>query len=148
MDLIRRIEALSNEGWMSSRDRRGLSSPWAGYTILEVLVAVIVLAIVLPGLAAMVVNSRKVQVSSLRFENAAAFGQKVYDSLQLVPPTTLSATSGACTAIVDGQEYRSDWKRTPVVVEGVQVGGSTLEVGISWTVGTKTHRSVLTGALR
>lgn len=132
------------------------ANPWGpaasarpgGYTILEVLVAVIILALVLPGLASMVISSRASQVSSLRFEAAAAFAQRVYDSLQLVPPTALAATEGTSAATIGGQTYTADWTRVPMASGGVAVGGSSLSIVVSWSVGGTPHRSVLTGALR
>lgn len=125
----------------------------SGYTILEVLIAVIILAIALPGLSVMVLSSRKTQVTSLRFENAAAYAQRVYDSLSLLPPTVFSSTAPTMATTQDtlgGQTYTATWTRTPLKssVTGDALGGATLSVAVSWNVGGKTHQSVLTGGLQ
>lgn len=118
-----------------------------GYTILEVLVAVIILAIVLPGLTVLVVGSRKTQVSSLRFENAAAYGQQVYDQLSLLPPAKVTAT-GSQTTTIDGQTYTASWVATPNVnSSSTPIGGKKITITVGWTVGGKPHSSVLAGAL-
>jgi len=123
----------------------------AGYTILEVLVAVIILAIALPGLTVLVVGSRKAQVSSLRFENAAAFGQHIYDSLSLLPPTKVpTGTRTATPQVLDGQTYTVTWTKTALMSTGaspVAVGGNKVEIKVGWTVGGKSHESVLNGVL-
>ena len=123
----------------------------AGYTILEVLVAMIILAIALPGLTVLVVGSRKAQVSSLRFENAAAFGQKVYDELSLLPPSKVAVgTETVATTIIDGQTYTAKWTKTALMSSGaspVAVGGNKVQIKVGWTVGGKSHESVLNGVL-
>ncbi len=129
-----------------------------GYTILEVLIAVIILAIILPALSVMVIGGRQTQLGSLRFENAAAYAQRVYDSLSLLPPTALATgssvtdpTSGTTSDTIGGQKYTADWVRTPLVSATssslTQLGGAKLTVTVSWTVGRTKHQSVLTGGL-
>lgn len=113
-----------------------------GYTVIEVLIAVIILAIVLPGLAAMVVSSRQSQVTTLRFENGVACAQQVLDSLQRLPPSRVPAT-GKDTVRIDSRSYVVSWRRT-----GDPSGGATLEVSASWTVGQKEHSTLLRGALQ
>jgi prepilin-type N-terminal cleavage/methylation domain-containing protein len=123
----------------------------SGYTILEVLIAVIILAIILPSLTVAVIGSRKTQTTSLRFENAAAYAQRVYDSLSLLPASVFPATTAATGTTSDtlgGQTYTAQWTRTPLLnVAGAAKGGATLSVDVGWNVGGKAHRSVLTGGL-
>lgn len=119
-----------------------------GYTILEVLVAVIILAIVLPGLATLVISSRHTQTRSLRFENAASVGQFLYDSLQILPAKSVPE-NGSMSRIIDEQEYRVNWKKTAMTTPtGIITGGSKISLNVSWTVGGKSFSSTLTGALR
>lgn len=122
-----------------------------GYTLIEVLVAVIILAIALPGLTVAVIGARKTQVTSLRFENAAAYAQRVYDSLSLLPPTVFSSTAPTTATTQDtlgGQTYTATWTRTPLFdAVGHAKGGATLTVQIGWNVGGRLHQSVLTGGV-
>ena len=67
-------------GQASSRTRRG-------YTLIEVLVAVALLTIALPGLVSLIVGGHKTHVASLRLDQATSIGQMVIDSLQLQPAT-------------------------------------------------------------
>lgn len=115
----------------------------AGYTIIEVLVAVIILAIVLPGLAGMVIASRKTQVGNERFENAAAYGQALLDSLQLIPSARVQ-DNGSKTTTIDNQSYTASWIAT-VPANGTT--GKRIAITIAWTVGNKAHSSTLTGVI-
>lgn len=113
-----------------------------GYTIIEALMAVIILAIVIPGLTAMVVSSRQSQVTTLRFENAAAYALHVTDSLDRLPPGRIPAT-GTASATIGGKDYAASWTRTPDAQ-----GGAGLLVTVTWTVGSKVHSSTFKGALQ
>lgn len=112
----------------------------AGYTILEVLVAVIILALVLPGLAGMVIVSRKTQVTSVRFENAASFGQSTMDALLMMPSERV--VDGSKTASIDGQVYTAKWTMTPD-----PKGGRNVLIEVDWIVGGKAHSSTLRGVM-
>lgn len=111
------------------------------YTIIEVLVAIIILAIVLPGLATMVIASRKTQTSSLRMENATAYGQLVVDSLGLLPVDRVESSSRA--SVIDGQTYNASWIVSPKADRSKE-----LAITVSWTVGNKLHSTILRGLLR
>lgn len=113
----------------------------AGYTIVEVLMAVIILAIAIPGLSVFVLGSRKAQISSVRFENATAFGQKVYDDMMLLPPAKVAGT-GSVTTTIDGQSYTASWTKTAIAA-----GGNIVNITVRWNVGGKSHTSVLNGVL-
>lgn len=112
-----------------------------GYTIIEVLVAVIILALVLPGLATMVIASRKTQVSSLRLENATAIARSINDSLNLVPSSKVEP--GTTEVSIDGQKYGAAWTLTQI-----GTGGKELSITINWNVGNKKSSCNLKGILR
>ena len=113
----------------------------AGYSIIEVLVAVIILAIVLPGLAGMVIASRKTQVTSLRMENSVAYGQAVMDELRFLPSERIAET-GTKTTTIDNQTYKASW-----ICELNPKGGKNLQITTTWSVGGKNHSTVLKGYL-
>lgn len=79
-----------------------------GYSIIEVLVAVSILAIALPGLIKWVTASRQTQVGSFRSEQAAVLAQRTLDSL-----AQLSRASRAPVAAQDitfnGATYTLSW---------------------------------------
>lgn len=113
-----------------------------GYTIIEALMAVIILAIVIPGLTAMVVSSRQSQITTLRFENAAAYALQVTDSLERLPPGRIPA-NGSASAAIGGKKYDATWSRSLDAK-----GGAALQVTVSWLVGSKTHSATFKGALQ
>lgn len=112
-----------------------------GYTLVEVLVAVAILGLVLPGLSYMVIGSRKVQVTSYRMEQAAAFGQMVIDSLSVVPVAQRGATGTVSDSI--GQVlYTAAWRSTPA--------GKAQKVAttVSWNHGGRTESITIQGVVR
>lgn len=113
-----------------------------GYTLIEVLVAVVILSLVLPGLTYMVVGSRKAQVSSYRMEQGAAYGQMIIDSLSLLPASARSATNRTATATIGGVTFTSSWTYTS---QGL---ASLVTDTIKWSKGGKTEYVILRGAIR
>jgi len=109
-------------------------NPRKGMSILEVLVALIILAIVLPGLAGMVISSRKAQNSNIHMDQAYAYGQLLMDSLTLTPgfslwkPNTDSTKTSSTT--IAGMTYNST-----IVMKST--GIATIQ--IAWTQGGAAH---------
>jgi prepilin-type N-terminal cleavage/methylation domain-containing protein len=112
-----------------------------GYTILEVLVAVTILSLVLPAISSMVITSRKAQVGTLRFENAASYGQEVLDSMHRLPAIRLKPT-GTSSKTINGQNYTSTW----VATTDAQ-GGHPIALTVGWKVGGLAHSVTFRGAL-
>lgn len=114
---------------------------WKGYTLVEVLIAVVILGLILPGLTYMVVGSRKAQVSSYRMEQAAAYGQLVIDSLSVLPPLARSASLRTSSASIGGVTYTSNWTLTAQ-------GSSYIVLDtIRWSQGGKTEYVLMRGAI-
>lgn len=117
-----------------------------GYTILEVLVAVILLAIVLPGLTTFVIGARKAQTTSSRLEQGTTAAQKVLDSLSICPSNIIAA-SGSSTQTLDGTDYTVSWTND-VFPNSSNPVGHRITLTAQWTVGAKVRQSVLTGVLK
>ncbi len=117
-----------------------------GYTLIEVLVAVVILGIALPGLSYMVLGSRKAQVSSYRMEQAAAFGQLVIDSLSVLPSAQRSNTATAASDSIGQILYTASWAYT-----GLHAGtGSAqkVDVTVSWNHGGRMESVSIHGVVR
>lgn len=117
-----------------------------GYTIIEVLIAVIILAIVLPGLTAFVVGSRKALTTSSRLEQGTAVAQTVLDSLAFLPHGVVGS-SGSVTRTLGGTNYTVFWGTSPMTVSG-NAAGSLVTLTAQWTVGKQVRQSVLKGVLK
>lgn len=117
-------------------------NPRKGMSILEVLVALIILAIVLPGLAGMVISSRKAQNANIHMDQAYAYGQLLMDSLALTPGFSLwlqntDSTKTSSTTIA-GMTYNS-------TIAMRSTGIATIQ--IAWNQGGTTHSIQLKEAL-
>jgi len=111
-----------------------------GYTLVEVMVAVVILTIALPALAVMMIGGRKAQVASLRMDQAAGVGQIVLDSLQLQPGVL--ATNGTRDVVVAGTTYHA-------TIQILGLGGSRVaHIAIDWDQGGDAHGTTIQGVLR
>ena len=121
-----------------------------GYSILEVLVAMVILTIALPGLVRWVTASRQAQVGSYRSEQATEFAQYVLDSLRQLPNDAISrvpCTGTVCTGIVwhrNGQDYHLKWDY--VDPNSVSLPGAVY-VEVHWNAGNAKRVSRLDGVL-
>ncbi len=111
-----------------------------GYTLLEVLIAAVILVITLPGLATLVIGSRKTQVSSLRMDQASQIGQQILDSLMLQPATLF--TPGNTARTVSGIKYSVAITNTP------NNGFTIAVITVSWNQGGKAQQIQTQGVLR
>lgn len=108
-----------------------------GLTILEVLVALIILAIVLPGLANMVITSRKAQVVNYQMEQAFAFAQHMMDSVSLIPNSVLRVKTGAPrSTTLNGTTYNAN-----TYIDGDH---NQITIKVRWTHAGKTDTIILT----
>lgn len=118
-----------------------------GYSILEVLVASVILAVVLPGLIRWVTASRQAQVGSYRSEQATEYAQFVLDSLRDLPRA--SRTPKLNEPIVrSGMHYDLTWDYASTAAasySGPLPGAVFVEV--RWTVGNANRLSRLDGVL-
>ncbi len=105
----------------------------SGMSILEVLVALIILAIILPGLAGMIISSRKAQTANIHMDQAYAYGQLLMDSLALTPNWahwTGSQSSKSASTTIAGKTYTGTITPLP--------SGSAL-IRVDWVQGNTPH---------
>jgi prepilin-type N-terminal cleavage/methylation domain-containing protein len=114
----------------------------SGYTLVEVLVAVVLLGIALPGLSYMVIGSRKAQVTSYRLEQAAAYGQMVIDSLSVLPIAQRSSVARTASDSIGQILYTASWTYTGA--------GDAQKVAttVSWNHGGRTESVTIQGVVR
>lgn len=124
-----------------------------GYTLIEVLMAIVILAFVLPGVVIMVVNSRKVQNQSLRFEAGAAAAQRIFDTLAIRTRVAgIAQTSGSLVVQEAGVPYTVNWNLQPYTTGGATpapVGGQLLVADVEWKTngGRTSHSTTLRGVV-
>lgn len=114
-----------------------------GVSIIEVLVAVVILGLILPALVGLARTSKKAQVAGNHMEQAAAVGQLVIDSLSLFPASQIPAGTHEYSAAVNGKTYTARWSFTPVGAHGGTVG-----MTIDWTQGGDQHSVAMQGAVQ
>jgi prepilin-type N-terminal cleavage/methylation domain-containing protein len=110
-----------------------------GYTLVESMVAMVILGLVLPGLTYMVVSSRKAQVASFRMDQAYAYGQVVYDSISQLPASLI--TDGSTQASLGGTVY------TATLAKDQSASVPRMAVQVSWKQAGLLHSVRLTGVM-
>lgn len=119
-----------------------------GFSLLEVLVAMGILAVVLPGLVAMFMGSKNTQVGSFSSEQATQFAEGKIDSLRWLGRSMLVPVGTWCTnqsTALNGKAANWRWKFDTVACVARRAGVVTVEV--SWTQGKTAHSIVLQGGL-
>ncbi|HNY32774.1 MAG TPA: hypothetical protein PKO15_17960 [Fibrobacteria bacterium] len=113
----------------------------AGVSIVEVLVAIVILSLAIPMVAGFSTTSKKVQVAANEMENATAAAQSIIDSLSLFPAFMLeSGTPKARTIQGPTRIYTASWTYTAV---GAHSG--VANVTVAWNQAGKPHSISVTG---
>jgi len=102
-----------------------------GYTLLEVLIALLILVTIYPAVSTMVRGSRAAQIDGVRMEQASAYSRVVIDSLSMLPSGAW--TSGSSVQNIAGVAYTATWTKP---------SGATpwlFPVVVSWTQGNLLH---------
>ncbi|MEN9307873.1 MAG: hypothetical protein RL173_1805 [Fibrobacterota bacterium] len=118
-----------------------------GYSIMEVLVAVAILSIALPGLVRWVTASRHTQVGSFRSEQATEIAQTVMDSLRDVPRAIRTPVANY-SVTKNGLTYRMSWDYlddSAKAYASPRPGAAWIE--LHWNVGNAARVSRLNGVL-
>lgn len=130
-----------------------------GFSLLEVLVALGIMAIVLPGLAGMFLGSKSSQVGSFATEQASQLAEGKLDSLRwlgramLVPKTTtpknppqdVGTWSSYSAVTLNGKAANWRWKFDTTI--GVARRAGVLSVEVSWKQGKSDHSITLQGGV-
>ncbi len=106
-----------------------------GVSVVEVLVALVLLGLAVPMVAGFSTTSKKIQVASNEMENATAAAQLVIDSLSLLPAPMIAAGSPKA-ATIEGpfRTYQASWTFTPI---GTHAG--VVKVNVAWAQAGKAH---------
>jgi len=118
--------------------------PRSGFSLLEVLIAMVILAIVLPGLVAMFLGSKHSQVGSFATEQASQFAEGKLDSLRWLGRPMLApvgAWSASQPAALSGKTAAWRWKFDTAA--GVARRSGVLSVEVSWSQGKTPHAITL-----
>lgn len=110
-----------------------------GYTLIEVLIAMLILAIMYPALSALVTGARSAQLSGYRIEQASAYGRMVIDSLSIIPGRAW--TSGTSTQNIGGLVYTASWAKPATASPWV------FPVVVTWKQGSHFHQIQLRAIL-
>lgn len=113
----------------------------SGYTLVEVLVAMVILGLVLPGLTTMIVSSRKAVTANFRMDQAYSYGQLVLDSVSILP--SYKVQSSTSTTTLAGTTYAAALSKSTNAD-----GSERVVVGVSWLQAGKTHTVFLREVLR
>lgn len=119
-----------------------------GFNLLEVLIAMIILAIVLPGLVAMFMGSKSAQVGSYASEQASQFAEGKIDSLRAMGRTLLKPAgtwSTPETTSISGKASTWRWKFDTTT--GVVGQAGMLSVEVLWNQGKTGHSIQLQGSV-
>ena len=113
------------------------TSKTKGFSLLEVLMALVILGLVLPGMVAMFLGSKRSQVGSFSSEQATQFAEGKLDSLRwlgrslLIQTQTVGSWSTSNTTTLNTKSGAWRWKFDTVA--GVAKRAGVLSVEVSWS---------------
>lgn len=130
-----------------------------GFSLLEVLVALGIMAIVLPGLVGMFLGSKNSQVGSFAVEQATQLAEGKLDSLRWLgramlvpkqttpknPPQDVGTWSGYNSISLNGKS--ANWRWRFDTTSSVARRAGILSVEVSWKQGTSDHAITLQGGV-
>jgi len=102
-----------------------------GYTLLEVLIALVILVTIYPAMSTLVRGSRAAQIGGFRMEQASAYSRVVIDSLGMLPSGAWA--SGSSVQTIGGVAYTAAWTRPSGASPWI------FPVVVSWTQGNLLH---------
>ena len=130
---------------------RGCAQPrrrLGGYTLIEVLVAAVILVVLLPALTRYVISARQTRQASAESEIATALAQRTLDSLAQVPAAARTGDGTASTITWQGRDFQVVWDyhdASAKAYTGTSPGAAAVEV--SFAQGSARRRVQLDGVL-
>lgn len=109
-----------------------------GFTLVEMMVAIILIGIGLMGLAALSTTVTRAGVQSSSLTTGSALAQERIERFRLEPYASIAA--GSDVRMADGVPYTRAWT---VATNDPAVGLKTVTVTVSWTTRGQTHRTTL-----
>jgi type IV pilus assembly protein PilV len=119
--------------------RRPRARRSAGFTLIEVIVAIVLLGVGLMGLAALSTTVTRANVQSSSLTTATALAQERAERLRTEDYDALA--SGNDSRVVDNVAYTRSWV---VTAEDPEPGLKTVAIAVSWTTRGTTHTTRLT----
>ena len=112
-----------------------------GVSIVEVLVALVILSLAIPMVVGFSTTSKKVQVAANELENATAAAQAVIDSLALTPAFMIEQGTPKSKSVQGPvRVYEASWTFAKV---GENAG--VVRVTVTWNQAGKPHSIVVAG---
>jgi type IV pilus assembly protein PilV len=119
--------------------RRPRARRSAGFTLVEVIVAIVLLGVGLMGLAALSTTVTRANVQSSSLTTATALAQERAERLRTEDYDALA--SGNDSRVVDNVTYTRSWV---VTADDPEPGLKTVAIAVSWTTRGTTHTTRLT----
>jgi type IV pilus assembly protein PilV len=119
--------------------RRPCGRRSAGFTLVEVIVAIVLLGVGLMGLAALSTTVTRANVQSSSLTTATALAQERAERLRTEDYDALA--SGNDSRVVDNVTYTRSWV---VTADDPEPGLKTVAIAVSWTTRGTTHTTRLT----
>ena len=109
-----------------------------GFTLIEMMVAILLVGVGLMGLAALSTTVTRANVQSSGLTAASALAQERIESFQTQPYGSIA--SGSDTRLLDGVAFTRSWTVTP---DDPAPGLKTIAVTVSWATRGTTHSTRL-----
>jgi prepilin-type N-terminal cleavage/methylation domain-containing protein len=119
-----------------------------GFSMMEVLIAMILLTLVVPGLVAMFLGSKRSQVGSYAMEQASQFAEGKIDSLRWMGRSFLKPVGTWSTPEATyGSGKMATWRWKFDTTAGVPGRAGIVSVEVAWMQGRTPHSIALQGAV-
>ena len=122
--------------------------PRRGYTLIEALMAAVILVIALPLLTRWVLAGRQAQVGSIRSDLATAAASRAFDSLAQLPRDGRDPAAAMVTTLANGDHDTVRWgyfSSAPYAAGNLRPGAAWVEV--HWKAGASPRLTRLEGVL-
>lgn len=111
-----------------------------GFTLIEMMVAIILIGVGLMGLAALSSTVTRANVQSSALTSASALAQEKIEGFRSMPYASIGAGDSTDVRTLDGIGYSRRWS---VQTDQPAADLKTISVAVSWTSRGKTHTTTL-----